>query len=283
MQAGTLSFDIAADLDAARDAVAGWRPDGGDLPSLDDHLYARWYQDGRADGQIEIWPQMTHYVAATAPFMQVQDGWRLERVDQGQLALRHDDGRHVAASWQSVAPLSPLLPLRPGAHVRRLAPLNARIDGFWHLWSDRWQTCAPDAVSRLYLPLEHGAEGDAARVLVANAPADRLWAAKFLCGPHPAGRRDPALIYLSAGDEGQDWVMALLDRMAPLFSAGRVRLARLWHGAWLAADPGDGRSFGQAVCEVLAALPVEARDTPERFRAEAMAALRPLVPHLEGV
>jgi class 3 adenylate cyclase len=133
----------------------------------------------------------------------------------------------------------------------RLARAAGLVDGFYHLWSEGWRAQPPPAILRLYLPAAAGRELELAAALARHAPQALVWSAKFLCGRHGAGRRDPALLYLPRGEEDARWVAELLDTAAPLLGGPRVRMTARHRGAWLAADPGGGVSFGQALARAL--------------------------------
>jgi hypothetical protein len=193
------------------------------------------------------------------------------------MRIARENGQEMEASLLDIVLANPLAVPVPGAALRRRRWIERDVGGFWHLWSEPWAQGAPEAVLRLYLPIDPAAMLAAAAQLVAGLPPDAIWAMKFLSGPHIPGRRDAGVVYVAK--DGWESVVPehLLTGLAPVLTGPRLRLTRPWQGVFVANDPGDGRSFGEAVSQVVADLA-----PGPGFAARARQALLPLLGHREA-
>jgi hypothetical protein len=255
--------------------------DAGEEPgaSVPDLLYARWFHAG---GELWRFPSAAAFSAATFLPSLFQGGWHVVLPARDTILAAGPDGRQERLPAGGFALEPPAAAPVAGTGLRRLARTADAIGGFWHLWSDGWRRAPPRRMVRLYLPLRRGTELEAARRLLPALPPDATWAAKFLAGMHLSGRLDPALIYLPEGGETGSFVAPAIERMADLFGGAPVRLARPFGRAWLAPDPNDGRSFGQALSEILARAWSQSDADPAAFRALACAGLAPLMSAIPG-
>ncbi len=150
-----------------------------------------------------------------------------------------------------------------GSLVRTLARGGAHVaEGWWRTWGGGWRpstATVPDRVSRIYLaPRADRLTGMVRRLTAVLDEAGLPWLVKAGTDPATLSRADGVVVYLP--DEALTGVGALLvsligglvaDRQPPL-------TCRLAPGIAWAHDPGDGDSFGQSRCAVLAAALAEA-------------------------
>lgn len=268
---------IDADLEQARAALMSLDADTAEDLAVE--MYSRWFQAG---GIEAVWPESGAYAAATLLAERFESGWTVRDVLPDGMILVNTAGREERACFGEVVPARATAPLLPGVNVQRLARHGAPVPGFWHLWSDGWRAAPPEQLVRLYLPLLPDVLLQAAALVMRRAPPSAVWAAKFLRGNHGGARRDPGLLYLPKGGERWPWIVQLLDELSPLLGGPPVRFAAAFHGAWLADDPGGGRSFGQALSEGLAELALDKAmlASPTAFRDAALTKLAPFLLHL---
>lgn len=242
-------------------------------------LYRCWFHAAPMAEDVSApvaWPTRAEYRATALPAVPLETGWRVAGPGgEGRLRIAHADGRGTEAGLIDIVLDNPLAVPLPGAPLQRRRWIERDVGGFWHLWSEPWAQSPPERILRLYLPLARPAMLSAAATLVAALPPNAQWAMKFLSGPHMPGRRDAGLIYVEKAGLDAPFLAAAVAALAPLLGGERLRLTRPWHGGWVADDPGDGRSFGEAVSQTLAAL----EPGPE-FAACAREALAPLLGHL---
>ena len=244
-------------------------------------LYRHWFHAAPLGGDASAlahWPTRAEFVAAALPVVPLESGWRVAGPGgEGRVRIVREGGQEMEASLLDIVLSDPLAPPAPGAALQRRRWIERDVGGFWHLWSEQWALGAPEAVLRLYLPIDPAAMLAAAAQLVAGLPPDAMWAMKFLSGPHIPGRHDAGVIYLSKDGWASALAAPLLTGLAPVLTGPRLRLTRPWQGVFVADDPGDGRSFGEAVSQELAGLA-----PGSGFAARARQALSPLLGHLEA-
>jgi hypothetical protein len=233
--------------------------------SLADLLYMQWFHD--VDGRgFRAFPSATAFRLRCEPAFPLQPA-RLLHLGLDAAEVQPAEGASLRLSHGLVHALPPQQPLRAGAPVAARLMAQTEQAGFWHLWSRPWLEAAPSAIRRYYFAARPGHEADLAAVIARNAPAAEPWYAKFLCGTHPRGRRDPALLYLPCA-AGSDTPLALAEAAAALLCEQPVRLARrIARGVYTALDPGNGLSFGQQLSQAVAdaALQPRALDSYWRF------------------
>ena len=166
-------------------------------------------------------------------------------------------------------------------------------EGWWRTWGrDGGRICAPAGITRVYLAADperlSGLIGALTRVLMAST---RDWMLKCAVEAATLARPDALVVYLpddAIGDDGEPG--DLLERLA-VAVRGRLRRghppmsAALDEGMSWSRDPGDGSSFGEARCAVVAAGLREpsGRDPVEAVaRAFRAAGLDPARPHLRA-
>lgn len=269
--AGTVGGGLTARLDVAHRLVRGHGADAA-------QLYGEWFHDDT--GMMLDWPGPGAYLAAVARPATFEDGWTVVGPvvgPAGTVLVQRGDRRRMVAP-PSMVPVDPRM-LRPGSGARvRVHPLTgAESGGFWHLWSVGWQRRAPRRFRRIYLHLDPDGALEVVARIAASAPPRPVWAMKALCGIHPGGRRDGAVVYLPSRtplDTG--WVAAAVDAVRPWCRAGLPPFVdQIADGVGWAPDPGDGRSFGEAVCAAVARTAREHRGRAE-FRAAAARAVAAL-------
>ncbi len=268
--------DLAEALALLQALAAADSPLLADAQALANHLYSRWFHEIVED-DLQPYPTPGQYTAATALDHLYQAGWTLTSLQPGGVQARSAQDLEARLAMGDVAPLEPLRPMQPGAQLRVIDRASQGSNGFWHLWSAGWRAQPPERIDRLYLAIASGAELLVARTLAEAAPLQEVWYAKFLAGLQPAGRRDPGLLYLPAGAGAEPWVRSFVAAAAPFLTASRVRMCHVAAaGVSYARDPGGGRSFGQAICEAIAAV-----TSPEELQSMArfLVAIRP---HLAG-
>lgn len=268
---------MRADLLRAR-AFLRRRPDAGEA-----EFYAEWYHEAEAGARD--YPAPAAYLAASLDPARFEGGWTVARPAAGAagavIAARDGDERLVAPP--DCAPeTAGGLALGPGTPLRVDRLAKGYGDGFWHVWSAGWRRDGPPPrLRRFYFVVAPGAETEfAARVL--SVAGDAPWSMKFLSGPHAAGRRDRAVLYAGTRERlGAGWLREVVAAGAPLCSGRPPPLTRLVvEGVGQAPDPGDGTSFGQAVCRRLmeAARAPGALGDEARWLAAAVAGLGALLP-----
>ena len=235
-------------------------------------------------------PAAAAYRAATLDPARLQEGWRVRAAAPGAAAAvvaeREGDFRTVAPP-DCVPETAGVLALAPGAALR-VDPLAAAWhDGFWHLWAPAWRAAARRPAAAALLRGGAGAEPPSPAGRRPLRPSTGNWSMKFLSGRHPAGRRDRAVLYAAAGASlGSGWVARLIAATAELRAGAPPPLTRaVAAGVGQAPEPGDGTSFGQAVCRRLAAAAAEpgALADEAAWLAAASRWLQGLVPEIEAL
>jgi hypothetical protein len=221
-----------------------------------DLLYARWYHEGGE--ALRDYPAGGAYRSVALDPERFETGWTvvgpLPHSPGAVTAERNGERREVAppacapAGWGR-------LRLTAGDSLL-VDPLTSGVSGgFWHLWSDSWRRGAPERLQRLYLAVAPGFEIEAVRRFARLADPAERWSIKFLTGLHRMGRRDPAVLYLERErplDSG--WVAAIAGALGGLLDGAPPPLTRaLAPGVAWADDPGQGLSFGEHLCRLLAA------------------------------
>lgn len=223
--------------------------------TLAEHLYSHWFHAIDLD-RVLSYPTASAFRQACEPAFTLEEA-RLVRVEADDIELQTETGMVMRLPFGLVHAQPPQAPLRPGALLRaRLMPQSEQ-GGFWHLWSRPWTAAPPARIHRYYLAARRGQETALAAALAQQAPADAVWYCKFLCGSHPQGRRDPALLYLPAGPMPA-WLDSLIAGGEPWLIEQPLRLCRrLAPGVYRALDPGNGLSYGQHLAHAVARAALE--------------------------
>lgn len=217
-------------------------------------LYDRWFH--ATTETTRTWPGPDAYTALALAARPFEPGWVSEDASSELGVIRARRGIKLCeAPPLSWAPADPTR-LRPApGEALLISPWRcAAQGGFWHLWSPVWPARPPRRLTRWYFQVAPEAEPAFVALLAGQAPLERAFAAKLLTGTHRMGRRDTAVLYAPA--QGAAWLDMLLSTLAPCL----VDLASppftevLAQGISRADDPGDGQSFGQHRCALLAAV-----------------------------
>lgn len=232
-----------------------------------DELYRRWFHDERED--VEDWPSEAAYRACLAAPERYEAGWQVVEAVGGRagaVRVRGERAERVVAPPEVVPEDATALHWAPGQQVRVDPVISDMVGGFFHLWSSPWQQSPPATIRRIYLALAPASAATVLRRLAGCAPPDATWSAKALCGAHRGGRRDGALLYLPSDEPRTGgWVAGALAAVASGCAGGLAPfLVPLGPGIGWALDPGDGRSFGQAVSDALASVAAKA-ERPDEF------------------
>lgn len=225
------------------------------LEALSDYLYAHWFHASHPH-LLQRFPTAAEFLAHCGPAFVLRHATLL-RIDAGALEVQPERGPALRLPFGLAHPCPPQAPLRPGCVLRARLLAQAEQGGFWHLWSRPWLESSPARILRCYFAVQPGHEARFARLLAQHAPADAVWYSKFLCGTHPGGRRDSALLYLPLAPT-PDWVDMLTEAAAPMLREQPLRLCRRRaRGVYCAVDPDNGLSFGQHVAHAVARAALE--------------------------
>jgi hypothetical protein len=242
-------------------------------PDVAQWLYGHWYTGGGTMAPPASGADLrSHLRAAPASLARWLDGWVVvETSDTGECVAGRDGAMRRLAPGDYGNLARPFAPPMPGD----LLTVSARVDwsdpatGFWHLQSPAGPP--GDPLLRLYVGVD--ADQAAAAIAAITAILDGAEARYALkCPSHAAGfaRRDSLVVYL----ESAAWPARASDirrlgkavALRPLTPPLTLAIAP---GLAIADDPGDGRSFGQAICEALAPAARAAAGDPDHVVAAA--------------
>lgn len=159
-------------------------------------------------------------------------------------------------------------------------PDHVGPDGWWRTWSEGWLRARRGRLARLLLTPEPEAVADLVRVLTTE-PADPAWPWLLACPTDPAQLRSAGSVTLF-GPARAPLPEGLVARVAPLLREGSPPLCRpLARGLASAEDPGNGMSFGEHRCHLLALALAGAAPDPltEVARVFAEHGIDPAAPH----
>lgn len=264
----TWSHDHRAALSAAARVAAAAEP-GVDLAEV---LYREWY--AAPVGPVE---QLDPWSAPLAGLLRAAHAcareWTEPRVVAGHgLAgtLVVDSPRRALCrgDYRTVEGSAGLVPSR-GSRVATLMRQGGQVaDGWWRTWGGDWagEAAIAAGVTRIYFAT---IAPEVARLTHAVTRAVGAvtgeWAFKVGVDPRTLARADGAVLYVPDQRVGEVAVgVAVAAR--PFVRPGRPPLtAALVPGVSRAQDPGDGRSFGESRCAVVAQAYAEWLDVGGEF------------------
>jgi hypothetical protein len=273
---------VSAALERARTLIRELHRSGqfatGSSGALADLLYTRWYHD--VSEATRAYPDLAGYRLAYAAGAGFERGWRVAalRPDAGPgaiLAERPGEQR-LALATEYVPAEAGRLHVEPGDDILVQARVDEVNNGFWHLWSRAWRKSPPPGLIRVYFQVASGCEIAFVNHVAAHAPPEVAWSMKILAGRHAVGRRDGAVMYVDR-DEGTraHWLAHLIAGVGPLIADGAPPFtSRLRAGVAWADDPGEGVSFGEHRCRLLAAAACSQPSALANARAWRLAAAR---------
>lgn len=268
-------------------------PDAARL-GLDTVLYRRWYAASRCRVALEpSWPPLEGMLRVAQvealgfhPAVVVRSG-------AGGVAVGRDRlGRARAllrGAYAHAADTRAGLPPHVGEEILAVPRSGAvTSEGWWRTWGGGWDPrSAPERVLRLYL----GAHVRELPALVGALTAALEqhagpWMLKVTTHEDHLGRADAVVLYLRDRDAFDDVLRCSEGRVRP--EPGPPLTEGLAPGVSWAEDPGDGRSFGESRCALVAdaCVRAEGRDN-DAFLQEVRnvfltAGLDPAAPHLRG-
>lgn len=240
-------------------AATRWWPQVRRSTAPDEELYRSWYA---APGTVEDWdpwwPPLGRLLRAAhaggrrwsepVPVLTTGLAGVVLTRDAGG-ARAHGRGDHVVAD-DGPRGREP----RVGERVRVLRRGGAhQAEGWWRSWGDGWSHATRQPYRRLYLAPRTSTVVD----LVAGLTAvlidlGRPWLLKCVAEPALLGRADAVVVYLPDADLPAAGRRVVAE-VAALTRPVRVPFtAPLAPGISWAEDPGDGMSFGETVCRLLA-------------------------------
>ncbi|WP_269936632.1 T3SS effector HopA1 family protein [Arthrobacter sp. HY1533] len=256
-------------------------------------LYTRWYAAPRADVRLDpAWPPLEGMLRLA---QQEALGWQAATaVGQGAggvVVARGAGGRarallrggytHVAGSGRTG------LPVQPGEDVVAV-PRSGGVtsEGWWRSWGCGWDPrTAPEGTTRVYLsPAVWELPSLVGALTVALEEHAEPWMVKVAAHAESLGRPDAVVVYLAStaafGAIGECATGRVQDHAGPPLT-GPLSPGVAW-----AQDPGDGRSFGESRCSLVAAAMLRSLDGDDQsfLRAAAeeftAAGLDPAAPHM---
>jgi len=205
--------------------------------------------------------------------------------DEPPRAVLPGDHVHRAPDRRGVAPeVGDVLLVRRRADV----PTD---DGWWHTWGAGFDLAhRPDEVTRLYLAVRPDRVAQAVRTVTrCLAAGSERWSMKVVARREDLLRPDAVVVYVAAPLAevvASPLAASLVEGTSGLLRAATPPLTRpLAPGVAAAEDPGDGRSFGERVCALVAAAATgEGGDPTDWLTAVAdmfvRAGLSPSAPYL---
>lgn len=258
------STEHAAQLWAA--AEAWGRRDPGADPATE--LYRWWYAADASDPSWHPWwPPVPRVLRAAhagtrcwtepTPVVAVGLAGTIVTRDAAGVARAHSRGDYATVTVSHERGDEPGHEPTVGTTVRTIARGGAHVaDGWWRTWGGGWRpssTTTPTGISRIYLaPRTDRLTTLVRRLTAALVDQPAPWQVKAGADPMTLSRADGVVVYLpdAARATTGDVLISLAgglvaDRHPPLTCA-------LAPGISWAHDPGNGDSFGQTRCTVVA-------------------------------
>jgi len=274
---------VVEDVEQAREhlRVAGLASGPAETAAL---LYTGWYARQVPPDAVPSGPLLPAYRAAHAASESFEDVWTVHelRSDLGPgtvTAVRARE-RRVLAPVDYYRRDGLLAMPQPGTEVCVTARRDRVENGYWYCWTEGWARARGDPLARLYwnVPLQFAVEFVAR--WTADAPSFPPHMMKILVEAERFERADAAVAYLRRAD-----IADAMPLIKELHCRVRYRLARprppftrlMGVGLAFAEDPGDGTSFGEQCCRLMAeaawADPA-ALSEPRRFYASVFETFR---------
>lgn len=262
---------------------------------LAEHLYARWYAASSTRVQFKAeWPPL-------AGMLRVSQGealgWRpatvVRRGASGIVVTRDDTGRTRAllrgAYGHDQGDERTGLPPEVGETLVAVPRSGGVVsEGWWRAWGGGWDPrTAPGGTVRVYLRPDvmqlPALVGCLTAVLERRAAP---WMMKVAADAGNLGRPDALVVYLTSRAAFDDITDCALGRVQ--YGPGPALTAPLAPGVAWADDPGDGQSFGESRCGLIATAigAAAGKDADDFLQAVwhtfVAAGLDPSAPHLHG-
>lgn len=249
-------------LEELRSAVSLVDGMAGDTAAVAARLYAGWYACPPAPPARpeHLPPALVEMLrAAHAGARRWEAGWRVERVTRGgRVVARKGEAARIVERSDYVAVDRPGLLPRPGDEVRVTGCCDlVGPDGWWRTWSPppAW-TSTPPGVVRLYWSLGLvGLPGLVSALTDELADEEDPWLLKCAVDPDVHCRADATVAYLTAGAVRRR-AASMAEIAAGLGSSAGPNAPpltlRVAPGLAAAVDPGEGESFGEHRCRLVA-------------------------------
>lgn len=287
-------------------AVAVAREDPGTgVRDLAERLYVAWYAaaNGQAQSVDPTWPPIAGLLREGH---RATDDWQsgtVLKIGAGGIVVVRDSagipralirGSYTHAAGSSATGLAP-----QSGETLRILPRSGSVptEGWWRTWGGGWDPRSANGdVTRVYLTADiRRLPGLSRAVTTVLGDSGRPWMLKAGESAPTIARPDGFVIYLRDAD-ADDLLEDLARQAAPFVrpANGPPLTADLAPGIAWARDPGDGRSFGESRCLLVAAAlvgdaataapPAETLRSPVEAIAGAFvsAGLDPRFPHLRG-
>ena len=262
---------------------------------LADFLYARWYAAPQTRVVLDAsWPPLEGMLRVAQGEAL---GWRpavvVRRGAGGVVVARDEAGRARALLRGSYAHRGDSgragLPPVVGDHIS-MVPRSGGVvsQGWWRTWGGGWDPrLAPAGAFRIYLgPAAQGLPGLVGALTTTMEAREDPWMLKAAMVEDHLGRADALVVYLLSMAAFNDVVGCARNHVRD--EPGPPLTEVLGPGMSWAEDPGDGRSFGESRCALVAQACERAKGRDgdaflwELRKAFLEAGLDPAAPHLRG-
>lgn len=248
---------LAALVGANRSDIARATAEG-ELPRW---LYEHWYltpaEGFSSEGMVPPYGELGNALNAVADAAGDWDNdWiALSISDDGSCLAGRQSAQRVAQPGRYAGFDRPGLPTVPGERVA-LPHLLSWIDSASGQWAAQSNTAPDGPRIRLYVNIGADAVGEAVAALTRWLATERI-AFSMKCPGTTAGfaRADALVLYLAKDEwpKRQAEVIECLEPLLPNLRAGTPALTQaLMPGLAFAEDPGNGMSFGEQRCAILA-------------------------------